>query len=85
MGQAMAASIGCQRTSGNQLQGFIETEALKLHKPEMLERIRNRIAMKRLGKPEEVASAVVFLASDGADYITGAAIPITGGADLFVF
>ena len=67
------------------LPGFIETEALKLHKPEMLERIRNRIAMKRLGKPEEVASAVVFLASDGADYITGAAIPITGGADLFVF
>ena len=67
------------------LPGFIETEALMLHQPDMLERIKNRIAMKRLGKPEEIASAVVFLASEGAGYITGAAIPVTGGADLFVF
>ena len=41
--------------------------------------------MKRLGKPKEVASLVSFLASDDASYITGAALPVTGGADLFVF
>ncbi|MBI5591625.1 MAG: SDR family oxidoreductase [Deltaproteobacteria bacterium] len=67
------------------LPGFIETDAIMLHKPEMLERIKNRIAMKRLGKPEEIASAVVFLASREASYITGAEMSVTGGADLFVF
>ena len=67
------------------LPGFIETEALMLHQPEMLSNIKNRIAMKRLGKPKEVASLVSFLASDDASYITGSALPVTGGADLFVF
>lgn len=67
------------------LPGFIETEALMRHDPGMLERIQNRIALKRLGKPEEVASMVVFLATESAAYTTGAAIPVTGGADLFVF
>ena len=67
------------------LPGFIQTEALMLHRPEMLERFKKQTAMKRLGSPEEVAAAVVFLASEAAGYITGAAIPVTGGADLFVF
>ena len=67
------------------LPGFIETEALMLHKPETLERIKGRIAMKRLGRPEEIASIVVYLSTEAASYITGAAIPVTGGADLFVF
>lgn len=67
------------------LPGLIETEAVKLHRPDMLDRMRNSTAMKRLGKPVEVASLVVYLASDEASYITGAAIPVAGGADLFTF
>jgi 3-oxoacyl-[acyl-carrier protein] reductase len=67
------------------LPGFIDTEAVRLYQPDMKERIENRIAMKRMGKPEEVAGVVVFLASDASSYITGAAIPVTGGSDLFVF
>lgn len=67
------------------LPGFIATEAVKLHNQKMLDRIQERIPMKRMGKPEEISSLVAFLASEGASYITGAAIPITGGADLFVF
>lgn len=67
------------------LPGFIETEAVQLHDPSILDRIKTRTPMKRLGKPEEVAPLAVFLASDADAYITGAEIPVTGGADLFVF
>lgn len=67
------------------LPGFIETEAVQLHDPEMLERIKARTPLKRMGKPEEISPLVVLLASEDAAFITGAAIPITGGADLFVF
>ena len=67
------------------LPGFIETEAIKLHDPKMIDRIRVRTPMKRMGTPEEITPLVVFLASEGASFITGAAIPVTGGADLFVF
>ena len=67
------------------LPGFIETEAVLLHRPEMLERVKNRTAMKRLGHPQEVASLVAYLASEEAGYITGAAIPVAGGIDLLNF
>jgi 3-oxoacyl-[acyl-carrier protein] reductase len=48
----------------------------------MTERIAKRTALKRMGRPEEVAHVVTFLASDAASYITGAVIPVTGGIDL---
>jgi len=62
--------------------GFIATEAVKLYDERMTERIAKRTSLKRLGRPEEVAEVVSFLASDAASYITGAVIPVTGGIDL---
>lgn len=44
------------------------------------DKISSKIPMKRFGKPEEVAQAVVFLASDAASYITGTTIVVDGGA-----
>jgi 3-oxoacyl-[acyl-carrier protein] reductase len=65
--------------------GFIETEAVKLYDAGMKDRVIKRTSLRRLGRPEEVAEVVVFLAGDAASYITGAAIPVTGGADLFIY
>ncbi len=62
--------------------GFIATEAVRLYDKRMTERIEKKTALKRLGLPDEVAQVVVFLTSDGASYITGATIPVTGGIDL---
>jgi 3-oxoacyl-[acyl-carrier protein] reductase len=62
--------------------GFIATEAVSLYDSRTTERIEKKTALKRLGRPEEVAQVVAFLASEAASYITGAMIPVTGGIDL---
>jgi NAD(P)-dependent dehydrogenase (short-subunit alcohol dehydrogenase family) len=51
----------------------------------LYERMVKRVAMQREGEPEDVASAVVFLCSERARYITGAVLTVTGGMDLFTF
>jgi 3-oxoacyl-[acyl-carrier protein] reductase len=47
--------------------------------PDVYERIRSSIPFGRLGTAEEVANTIVFLASDAASWITGAALPVDGG------
>lgn len=46
---------------------------------EVIEEMASKIPMKRMAKPEEIASAVAFLASDAASYITGVTLPVDGG------
>jgi 3-oxoacyl-[acyl-carrier protein] reductase len=59
--------------------GVILTPMTADMKPEYVEDIIARIPLKRLGLPEEVAQAVLFLASDAASYISGACLHINGG------
>jgi meso-butanediol dehydrogenase / (S,S)-butanediol dehydrogenase / diacetyl reductase len=47
--------------------------------PEFFEAIRGQIPMKRWAEPEEIANAALWLASDGASYVTGVALPVDGG------
>jgi 3-oxoacyl-[acyl-carrier protein] reductase len=59
--------------------GVIETSMLSGLKPEVLQGYISQIPVGRLGKPEDVANAVLFLASEESSYITGQTLPITGG------
>lgn len=59
--------------------GYIETEALASMTAEQKREAAMRVPMRRLGRPEEVAAAVVFLASPAAGYITGSTLKIDGG------
>ena len=65
--------------------GIIETEAFMMGNPEMNERMIKRTAFRRPGKPEDVANAITFLASDKASYITGVGLYVSGGIELFTF
>ncbi|MGD0277041.1 MAG: SDR family oxidoreductase [Syntrophales bacterium] len=59
--------------------------AVKLYDNETLELIRKLSVLGRLGTPQEIADVIVFLSTPAASYITGAAIPVTGGTDLLAF
>ena len=66
-------------TVNNICPGFIDTELLADLPLEQKKEYMKDIPMKRFGKVEEVAAAVLFLASKEASYITGASLEISGG------
>ena len=59
--------------------GFVETDMVRTVPERILKRLIDQIPMKRLGRPKEVARAVIFLVSSDGDYITGQEISINGG------
>lgn len=59
--------------------GFIQTDMLKDVPETALEQVKAMTPMGRLGQPEEIANAIVFLASPKASYITGQVLAVNGG------
>ncbi|MEN8232571.1 MAG: SDR family oxidoreductase, partial [Thermodesulfobacteriota bacterium] len=59
--------------------GFIDTELLEGLTADQLAQYKKLVPMKRFGKPQEVAAAVLFLAGEQASYISGTVLEITGG------
>ena len=86
MTKSMAMDVGAENIRVNCIcPGIVETELVAefVHKaadPDAARRSRERLhAMNRFGEPEEIAGCAVFLASDEARWLTGAAIPVDGG------
>ena len=65
--------------------GIIGTEAFNFGNAEMNERMIRRTAFRRVGEPQDIANAIAFLCSDLAAYITGVALNVSGGIELFTF
>jgi NAD(P)-dependent dehydrogenase (short-subunit alcohol dehydrogenase family) len=59
--------------------GSIETRMFRDFAPEVRQMLESAHPMGRIGQPEEIASAVVWLCSDGASFVTGQTVPIDGG------
>lgn len=59
--------------------GPFPTPATQLKLPQMIEKIRGRVPMGRIGSASEVGGPVVFLASPAASYVTGVILPVDGG------
>ena len=80
MSKSLAQEVGSRSVTVNSIApGFIETNMTAELSDNRKEEILNSISIGRLGKPDDIAGAVCFLASDKASYITGQTIHINGG------
>ncbi len=82
--KSMAKELGSRNITVNAIApGFIGTDMTDKLSEEVRNKMLGEIPLGRLGIPEDVAKVVVFLASDGANYITGQTINVDGGMVMF--
>jgi NAD(P)-dependent dehydrogenase (short-subunit alcohol dehydrogenase family) len=78
-----AAILGPSGIRVNAVASGIDTDMSNFTKTEVGREVALSMqALKRLGKPEDVADVVAFVASDAARWITGTSIPVDGGSKL---
>jgi 3-oxoacyl-[acyl-carrier protein] reductase len=80
MTRSLAREIGSRNITVNCVApGFIDTDMTRALAETQRAALLEQIPLKRLGKPEDVAAVVAFLASPQAAYITGATLHVNGG------
>ena len=80
MTRALARELGSRNITVNSVApGFIDTDMTKALNEQQTSLMLSQIPLSRLGKPEEIAAAVCFLASPHAAYITGTTLHVNGG------
>ena len=78
--RSLARELGKRKVTVNAIApGFIESEMTQALGDEVLKEVKKRVPANRLGTADDVAAAVVFLASSAASYITGQVITVDGG------
>ncbi len=78
--KALAQEMGSRNITVNAVApGFVETDMTAKLSPELKENMLGHVPLKRIGRPEDVAAAVRFLASEEAGYITGHVLDVNGG------
>lgn len=83
MARSLARELGSRSITTNVVApGFVETEMTAVLPDEKKTEYKAQIPLGRYATVEEVASAVQWLASDGAGYVTGAVIPVDGGLGM---
>ncbi len=83
MTKTWARELGRKGVTANAVApGFISTEMVALMPENVLASMREKVPLGRLGKPEEIAAAFVFLASDEAAYVNGAVLSVDGGITI---
>ncbi|HEY0772817.1 MAG TPA: 3-oxoacyl-[acyl-carrier-protein] reductase [Nocardioidaceae bacterium] len=83
MARSLARELGSRSITTNVVApGFVETEMTEVLPEEKKAEYKAQIPLGRYASVEEVASAVQWLASDGAAYVTGAVIPVDGGLGM---
>ncbi|WP_339896925.1 3-oxoacyl-ACP reductase FabG [uncultured Gilvimarinus sp.] len=78
--RSLAAEVGSRGITVNTVApGFIDTDMTRVLPDEQKAQLLNKIPLGRLGKPEEIAAVVGFLASDAGAYVSGETIHVNGG------
>lgn len=80
MTQTVARELAGRKVTVNSIcPGFIATEMTDALGPAVQDEVKKRVPAKRLGQAEEVADAVLYLASESGAYVTGQVLTIDGG------
>ena len=81
--KSLAREVGSRNITVNCVApGFIDTDMTRALKDEQRDALVKMLPLGRLGRPEDVAAAVLFLASPGADYMTGCTLHVNGGMHM---